>query len=499
MTSIAAYLAGLTGGAPKEGQKTSEATVPGASGLFADLLVSTDGKTAATGASITAENPHGLVGDVQLPGVDGLSVEVSTQSSLTEIAGSAQTEITVSDPELGKILTDGLAQVPGDVEAGITVSTETGNVIADGETPAVDADAEEATPDVVPAQAETTETVDADVSLAVPAAAISVTPEAETDQPEAEAEAENETAVPATVGGTSQTQPQAQTTGEPRNKGLENALQRASHRGQQNGLQNALSQAPQAKANGQAQATASDGKPQGVQTGASEAESNRPQVTVSEDADASIRTREGRAVLAARDVSTFQRILDAGNGKKVIQINERIGGEAAGTVSPPTLTVNVSASAASPGPASPNTPHVPVSALAVHIAQQFKNGARRFNIRLDPPELGRIDVRLDVSRDGQVSTHLVVERSETLDLLQRDARQLERALQDAGLDTSKDDMKFSLKDQGLAQDGQEEFARNENETPASSRGIANDQAEIMDDAMPPPTRYLATAGLDIRI
>jgi flagellar hook-length control protein FliK len=82
-------------------------------------------------------------------------------------------------------------------------------------------------------------------------------------------------------------------------------------------------------------------------------------------------------------------------------------------------------------------------------------GKNRFDIRLDPPELGRIDVRLDVDQDGRVTSRLVVERSETLDLLRRDAPQLERALQDAGLKTADNSLQFSLRDQGFTdRDGQ---------------------------------------------
>jgi flagellar hook-length control protein FliK len=93
---------------------------------------------------------------------------------------------------------------------------------------------------------------------------------------------------------------------------------------------------------------------------------------------------------------------------------------------------------------------VPVSGLAVEIAAHAQDGSKRFEIRLDPPELGRIDVRLDVDDHGRVSSHLVVERSETLDLLKRDAPQLERALQQAGLKTE-GGLEFSLRDQGFAQ------------------------------------------------
>jgi len=72
---------------------------------------------------------------------------------------------------------------------------------------------------------------------------------------------------------------------------------------------------------------------------------------------------------------------------------------------------------------------VPLSGLAVEITAQAHAGNKHFEIRLDPPELGRIDVKLDVDRDGNVSTRLVVDRSDTLDLLKRDASALERALQ----------------------------------------------------------------------
>jgi flagellar hook-length control protein FliK len=90
---------------------------------------------------------------------------------------------------------------------------------------------------------------------------------------------------------------------------------------------------------------------------------------------------------------------------------------------------------------------VPVAGLAVEIAAQAQAGKHRFEIRLDPPELGRIDVRLEVDRDGHVSSRLVIDRSETLDLLKRDAAQLERALQQAGLKTSDSALEFTLRQQ----------------------------------------------------
>jgi flagellar hook-length control protein FliK len=95
---------------------------------------------------------------------------------------------------------------------------------------------------------------------------------------------------------------------------------------------------------------------------------------------------------------------------------------------------------------------VPLSGLAVEIATHADAGRNHFEIRLDPPDLGRINVKLDIDHDGNVTTHLVVDRADTLDLLKRDASSLERALQQAGLKTSDNALDFSLRQHSFAQD-----------------------------------------------
>ena len=94
---------------------------------------------------------------------------------------------------------------------------------------------------------------------------------------------------------------------------------------------------------------------------------------------------------------------------------------------------------------------VPLSGVGVEIASKATSGAKEFGIRLDPPELGRIEVQLNVDRDGNVTSRLIADRQDTLDLLKRDSAGLERALQDAGLKTSDNGMQFSLRDQSLSQ------------------------------------------------
>ncbi len=94
-----------------------------------------------------------------------------------------------------------------------------------------------------------------------------------------------------------------------------------------------------------------------------------------------------------------------------------------------------------------NSAAMPLNGLALQIAVTAQSGSSRFEIRLDPAELGRIDVRIDLDRHGQIVSHLTVEKPETLAMLRQDAPQLQRALDNAGFKTGDNGLQFSLRDQ----------------------------------------------------
>ena len=134
--------------------------------------------------------------------------------------------------------------------------------------------------------------------------------------------------------------------------------------------------------------------------------------------------------------------------------------------------------------------------LAFEIVRQVGEGNTRFQIRLDPPELGRIDVKLDIDKAGQVNARLTVEKVETLDLMQRDQRALERALQQAGLEGNKTNLEFSLKQNPFGS-GQQGDDRGANHHPAFG-----DEAQATGEDTPAPavTLYrgnLSASGVNI--
>jgi flagellar hook-length control protein FliK len=89
-----------------------------------------------------------------------------------------------------------------------------------------------------------------------------------------------------------------------------------------------------------------------------------------------------------------------------------------------------------------------VNALAVTIAAKTQSGARQFDIRLDPPELGHVEVRLSIDANGKTEAHMTADQQDTLNLLQKDSSSLTQALRDAGLDVSNSGLNFSLRGQG---------------------------------------------------
>lgn len=146
-----------------------------------------------------------------------------------------------------------------------------------------------------------------------------------------------------------------------------------------------------------------------------------------------------------------------------------------------------------PGQTAPT--QVPAMAIALQVARNLQKGVNRFDIRLDPAEMGRIDVRMEVKKDGNVSAHLIVDRPETLDLLQRDARALQQALNDAGLQANADSLNFSLRDQSAGSNGQEFGASASGPTSIGSNAAAEEPlASSLYNI-----NLSASGGVDIRV
>lgn len=83
--------------------------------------------------------------------------------------------------------------------------------------------------------------------------------------------------------------------------------------------------------------------------------------------------------------------------------------------------------------------------VAFQMKSMVKDGTSKMIVKLDPPELGELEIRMQVSRLGKMDVMIHVERPQTLELLQKDSRFLQQALNDAGLQADSGSMSFNLK------------------------------------------------------
>lgn len=146
------------------------------------------------------------------------------------------------------------------------------------------------------------------------------------------------------------------------------------------------------------------------------------------------------------------------------------------------------ASPAAPPPAPPARQLAPVL-VAVAIA----GGTARLSITLEPAELGRVEI--SVERRGEATEiRVVAERPETLALIQRDQRELDRTLTQAGIVSDGRSLSFSLSSDGggFAQQRGDGAGR-----PARGPPGATASGGMPSDAPPPPRRLLSLLDLAV--
>tara|TARA_B100000212_G_scaffold232118_1_gene176445 strand:+ start:338 stop:2674 length:2337 start_codon:yes stop_codon:yes gene_type:complete len=133
-------------------------------------------------------------------------------------------------------------------------------------------------------------------------------------------------------------------------------------------------------------------------------------------------------------------------------------------------------------------PQPTTNQVFVQLTKAVQNGQNKITVQLRPEELGRVEVKLDIGGDGRVKAMVMADKPETLDLLQKDSRVLERALQEAGLKTDNNSLSFNL--QGKEGNGQTHLSSNAG---TNSNGQNHAEQETRDDESINEVDVIATA------
>lgn len=184
----------------------------------------------------------------------------------------------------------------------------------------------------------------------------------------------------------------------------------------------------------QAQAAASAAQVQAQtqnQQGQAQAQSAGPQAVGDVKAQAAASTQPGASTAAGQggDASSTQHANAAGQSNQAGQTAQARNAEAAAQPRLHAFKQQV------------------MEQVNVHVAKGLEAGKDKITINLKPAELGRIEVQMEVARDGRMVATITADNRDTLDLLQRDSRDLAKALQDAGMQTDSGNLQFNLREQ----------------------------------------------------
>lgn len=113
-------------------------------------------------------------------------------------------------------------------------------------------------------------------------------------------------------------------------------------------------------------------------------------------------------------------------------------------VPPPSITIPEAARPLSEQTILATRPERLSADVGVEIARAASTGKTNISIRLDPPELGRIDVRLELAPTGEVRGVIAADNAEAHEMLRRDEAALLRLLGDHGLKADMGALKYDL-------------------------------------------------------
>ena len=138
--------------------------------------------------------------------------------------------------------------------------------------------------------------------------------------------------------------------------------------------------------------------------------------------------------------------------------------------------------AAEAAPLAVHRPPSLAATVAQHVIRRFDGKSTSIEVRLDPAELGRVSVKLDVGADSRVTAIVAADNPATLSDLMRSARELERALESAGLELTQGGLSFDLSDR------RSENGASTNEAGATGPRAGNDNAVAAPEASAPASR-----------
>ncbi len=134
-----------------------------------------------------------------------------------------------------------------------------------------------------------------------------------------------------------------------------------------------------------------------------------------------------------------------------------------------------------------------IAQVSAQIIRRLEGRATRFNMELNPAELGKVDVRLDIDAEGRLAARLAFDNPAAAVELRGRVDELRRDLEQAGFQLSED--AFSFTDREGSRERREAMA----DGILRSFARSAEASELADLAAQPALRVMTRLGLDVRV
>ena len=133
-----------------------------------------------------------------------------------------------------------------------------------------------------------------------------------------------------------------------------------------------------------------------------------------------------------------------------------------------------------------------IDQISVKISKALQAGNDKISVQLKPAELGRVDVKMELTHDGRVMAIVTADNKDTLDLLRKDSNDLQKALENAGLKMDSGDMTFNLRGEENA------MANNGNQNAANSVDDETTNADLDNLILAQDIDIISDTRIDVR-
>ncbi|MCE3288938.1 MAG: hypothetical protein K0R83_950 [Caulobacter sp.] len=137
-----------------------------------------------------------------------------------------------------------------------------------------------------------------------------------------------------------------------------------------------------------------------------------------------------------------------------------------------------------------------VAKLAAGILDKLEGQSTKFDLRLDPHGLGKVDVRVEIGSDGKLTAQLGFDSQLGLSELRGRAQELRTALEQAGFTLADNALNFDFSGERRQQQAADTQDSNSEQ---AGKAFARAMGSLDDEPAAASTRYQARRGLDLLI